>query len=161
MAILIYIGINLKTQDKGEKNMNDELATNEDFELDELMTPEEMALYKKLHEKKKAQQKAMNGVKDKLFNTLTGEFGGIISKVKKDVVTVSLKDPYEDGNIYAITFGSEEETEQEIDTQALAKAIIDQNLDAIEPIMGISNSMKVSGSFEGKKLFWQIRKRPA
>jgi len=133
----------------------------EKVQTSNLMTPEEMALLKKLQEKRKAQQKAMGGIKDNLFETLTSTFGAAMSKVKKDVVTVSLKEAYADGNIYAITFGVEDDEsgEQDVDTGALALSIIDGHIDTIEPIMGISNSVKVTGTYEGKKLFWQIRKR--
>ena len=125
----------------------------------ELMTPEEMALLKKLQEKRKAQQKAMGGVKDDLFQTLTKGFGKDVYKAKKDVVTISTKDPYTDGNIYAITFGVEEE-DSDVDQKALVASILEGSMNTIDAIMGISNSIKVSGTYEGKKLFWQIRKRP-
>lgn len=141
--------------------MEQELAK---IQEEQLMTPEEMALLKKLQEKRKAQQKALGGVKEKLFEELTENFGSAMSKVKKDVVTISIKEPAPDGNIYAITFGVENEDEdqdQEIDTNQLATKIIEQNMSIIEPLMGISQSIKVSGTYKGKKLFWQIRKRPA
>ena len=132
---------------------------NEVAEQADLMTPEEMAMLKTLQAKRKAQQASMGGHKDALFAALTDAFGPTIAKVKKDVVTISTGDPLEDGNIYAITFGSDEETEQEVDTKELATTLISNHLAAIEPIMGISSSMKVTGTYEGKKLYWQIRKR--
>lgn len=130
----------------------------------DLMTPEELALLKRLQEKRKAQQKQLGSIKETLFTDLTSLFGAAMSKAKKDVVTVSLKSdkPYSDGNIYAVTFGVDDESEtEEIDTHALALSIIEKTIDKVEPLMGISNSLKVTGTFEGKKLFWQIRKRSA
>ena len=129
------------------------------FDESDLMTPEEMVMLKKLTEKRKSQQKAMSGIKDNLFQTLTGAFGAAFSKVKKDVVTVSTKEKMPDGNIYSITFGVEADDKDGVDTNALAISVIEGHLDVIEPIMGISNSLKVDGTYEGKKLFWQIRKR--
>jgi hypothetical protein len=125
-----------------------------------LMTPEEMAKLKALQEKSKAMKKALGGVKDDLFQSLTEKFAPTITKVKKDQVTVSTGEALEDGNIYAISFGSEEEVDQEVDTKKLAETIIGENLATIEQIMGISNSMKITGTFEGKSYFWQVRKRP-
>ena len=136
--------------------MNDELQT--DLSAD-LMTPEEMAMFKKLKAKSQAMQKAMGGIKENLFQTLTKAYGSTLAKVKKDVVTISTGVAMPDGNIYAITFGVEGEEEGEVDTKALATKLIEDNLQEIEPIMGISNSLKITGTFEGKKLFWQVRKR--
>ena len=136
-----------------------EVAETPVTEESDLLTPEELAMLKKLTAKRKAQQAGMSKHKDNLFESLTTAFGPTIAKVKKDVVTISTGDPLEDGNVYAITFGSDEETEQEVDTKELATTIIGNHLAAIEPIMGISSSMKVTGTYEGKKLYWQIRKR--
>lgn len=123
-----------------------------------LMTPDELALLKKLQEKRKAMSKAMSGEKEKLFESLTKNFAGIISKAKKDIVTVSTKDGYEDGQDYSITFGVDEDKE-EIDGDKVARQILDDNLSVIESLIGISNSLKVQGTYEGQKLFWQVRKR--
>ena len=124
------------------------------------MTPEELALYKKLTEKRKAQQKAMAGVKDQLFNLLTESYGATFARAKKDVTTLSLKDPFDDGNKYSVTFGSDEDIAADIDPNQVVTEIIENNLSTIEPIMGISNSLKVSGTYQDKKLFWQIRRLP-
>ena len=48
---------------------------NEELEAAELMTPEEMSMLKTLQEKSKAMKKAMGGVKEKLFQSLTQTFG--------------------------------------------------------------------------------------
>jgi hypothetical protein len=139
--------------------------------LDNLMSPEELALFKKLQAKNKAMKKAMGGHKENLFNLLTENYLGQITQAQKNVVTVSTKEAQPDGFLYAISYGVEtEESESDLDTNALAVKIITDNLATIEPIMGISNSMKVSGEIdtgnvdsEGKpikeKVFWQIRKR--
>jgi hypothetical protein len=128
-------------------------------EAPELMSPEEMAMLKKLQAKSKAMKAAMGGIKTDLFQVLTQTFGATISKVKKDVVTISTGEPMADENIYAITFGVETTEDGDVDTKALAVQIIENHLSEIEPIMGIGNSLKIAGTFEGKKLFWQIRKR--
>jgi len=130
------------------------------IEASGLMTPEELALLKQLQDKRKAQMKQMGSIKENLFKSLTESFGMAISKAKKDLVTVSTK-VLDDGNIYAITFGAESEEDVDINTEVLAEEIISQHLSDVEPIMGIASSMKVSGTYEGKKLFWQIRKRSA
>ena len=129
-------------------------------EASEFMTPDELELLKKLQAKRKAQVSQMGAVKETLFQNLTKTFGSIISKCKKDLVTVS-SPVMEDGNIYAVTFGIEDETKSEVNTEELAKSIIEAHLATIEPIMGIGSSTKISGTYEGKKLFWQIRKRQA
>lgn len=127
---------------------------------DDLMTPEEMQLLKKLQAKRKSQQKALSGVKDKLFEDLTLGFAETISTIKRDAVTISTKEDYSDGNTYAITFGSNEEVEGDgIDGKQLSIDILDMHLSTIDAIMGISNSIKIAGVFEGKKVFWQIRKK--
>lgn len=128
-------------------------------EMADLMTPEEIALFKKLQAKKKAMQQAMSGHKEKLFKNLTEDFGATISKAKKDVVTISTGEPLEDGNIYAITFGSDEQEDADLDSKALAESIIQKFLATIEPIMGTGNSVKVTGTYQDKKLFWQVRRR--
>jgi hypothetical protein len=137
------------------------LASVEEIDEDGLMTPEELALLKKLNAKRKKQKEQLSGAKENLFQSLTEEFAAIISKAKKDAVTVSSKEACSDGNSYAVTFGvvPDNEEESDIDADALVKAIVEQNLSTIEPIMGISNSMKVTGEYEGRKLFWQIRKK--
>lgn len=131
----------------------------DDLGLDStLMTPEEMAQYKALQQKMKDMKKAVGPAKDKLFTDLTEAFGALIYKAKKDIVTISTGEPYEDGNIYAITMGVDEEKE-EINTKELAVQIIENKLSTIESLMGISNSLTVKGEYDGKKLYWQIRKR--
>ena len=135
-----------------------DLQTATDFDSSDLMTPEELAMLKKLQEKRKAQQKQMGSIKDSLFISLTENFGPLMSKIKKDVVTVNTKIPFADGNRYAITFGMDVEETEELDTAALAVKIMEASLDKVEPIMGISNSLKLTGEYEGKKLFWQVRK---
>ena len=144
--------------------MNEEALEIQDqgqVEEDMLMTPEEMALLKKLQAKRKQQQKAMSGVKETLFQDLTMGFGEPMSMIKKDITTISTKEEYADGNVYSITFGSDEEVESSIDPKELAASILDEHLSKIEAIMGISNSIKLPGTFEGKKVFWQIRKPKA
>ena len=140
--------------------MTDEVTTTTD---NDLMTPEELALLKKLQAKRKAQQAKMGETKETFFTTLTEKFAAIMGKCRKDVITVGMdaKKPFSDGNIYAVTFGIDDEKPEEIDTHSLAERIVTENIETIEPLMGISNSLKVSGTYEGKKLFWQIRKRPA
>ena len=143
--------------------MTDEVTTTQD---NDLMTPEELALLKKLQAKRKAQQAKMGETKETFFTTLTEKFAAIMGKCRKDVITVGMdsKKPFSDGNIYAVTFGIDDEKpegQEEIDTHSLAERIVSENIETIEPLMGISNSLKVSGTYEGKKLFWQIRKRPA
>jgi hypothetical protein len=144
-----------------EPLMNEEIQTTEELATDDLMTPEEMAMLKKLQEKRKAQMKQMSSHKENLFQTLTSEFGQVMAKVKKDISTISTKNPLDDGNVYAITFGVESDDDEDspIDSEAVAKELIEKHLSTIEPIMGISNSLKVSGTYEGQKLYWQIRKR--
>jgi len=134
-------------------------AVSEMEETSDLMTPEEMAMLKKLQAKRKSQQKAMGATKQTLFEELTTLFGDQIKSIKKEVRTISTKVPRPDGNIYAISFGSDEDTDADVDTVTLANDILDHNPDVVASIMGISNSIKVSGSYEGQKLFWQIRKR--
>jgi len=139
--------------------MTEEITKVED--LSELMTPEEMAMFKKLQAKRKAMQKASGSLKEQLFKSLTENYAPTIVKAKKDVVTISLDKPFSDGNTYAISFGVEEDEDntEEVDSSALALKLIEENIGNIEPLMGISNSLKLSGQYEGKKLFWQIRKR--
>ena len=131
----------------------------EEMETPELMSPEEMAMLKKLQAKAKSMKAAMGGIKTDLFQVLTTTFGATISKVKKDVVTISTGEALADGNIYALTFGVEGQEDGDVNTKELATKIIEDHLSEIEPIMGIGNSLKIAGTFEGKKLFWQIRKR--
>lgn len=130
-----------------------------EVEDNELMTPEEMALWKKLQEKRKKQKNLLKGTKDELFNSLTENFGSAMAKCKKDVSTISMKEKAEDGNLYAISFGVEEEESEEIDTEALAQRIINENMHLIDQLMGMSSSAKLSGEYNDKKLFWQIRKK--
>lgn len=126
----------------------------------DLMTPEELAQLKELQAKRKEMQKAMSGVKESFFKTLTETYGSVLAKVKKDVVTISTKEAHSDGNIWAITFGVEEDTKEgDIDTKELTTTIIDAHLANIERLMGISNSLKVQGEVEGKKVYFQFRKR--
>lgn len=141
--------------------MNDVEAASGNKEA--LMSPEEMALLKKLQGKQKAMKQAMGSVRESLFQTLTTKFGAAISKVKKDVVTITTKTAVDDGNIYSISMGVVEKKDEEgdVDTAGLASEIIDSNLATIDSLMGISSSMRVAGTFEGKELFWSIRKRAA
>lgn len=125
----------------------------------ELMTPEEMALFKKLQEKRKKQKSLLKGTKEELFNSLTENFGSAMAKAKKDVSSISMKEKAEDGNLYAISFGVEDDETEEIDTEALAQRIINENMHLIDQLMGLSNSAKLTGEYNGKKLFWQIRKK--
>lgn len=131
------------------------------IDTSELMTPEELALFKKLQAKRKAQQKMLGTVKDELFQNLTQTFGQLVSRAKTDVSTVSTKEPYTDGNIYAVSFGVDEDKADEVDHDKVTRDLLDKFLPVIESIMGVSNSMKITGTFSGKKLFWQVRKRSA
>jgi len=134
------------------------VAGDNGIDMGDLMSPEEMAQYKALQQKMKAQKAAVGPAKSKLFNTLTEKFAGLILQAKKDIVTISTGEAYLDGNIYTVTFGVDEEKEV-IDTKKLTLDIIDANQAPIESLMGIADSLKVNGEFNGKKLFWQIRKR--
>lgn len=144
--------------------MTEEMATTEQT-MDsgaELMTPEELALLKKLQAKRKQQQKALSGAKESLFDNLTEQFIEQMKKQKKDLITISTgKEPYSDGNLYAITFGTDtsEDGDEQTDSKELAVSILDSHINTIDMLMGISNSIKVTGDFQGQKAYWQIRKR--
>ncbi|KKQ34589.1 MAG: hypothetical protein US52_C0053G0012 [candidate division WS6 bacterium GW2011_GWA2_37_6] len=142
--------------------MTEEVTTTQDDEMSGMMTPEELAMWKKLQAKRKAMTKQMGSIKEVLFKALTQNFASSIVRAKKDIVTISTKEKYVDGNAYSISFGVEQEESEnsdELDTNELAVRILDENIGNLEPIMGIANNVKLSGTYEGKKLFWIIRKK--
>ena len=126
----------------------------------EMMSVDELELLKKLQKKQKAQKAASGKIRENLFNKLTEAYADAITMAKKNLVTISTKTPLEDGNVYTITLGEKEKDDQEdVNTSNLAKEIVGQNLPVIESLMGIAFSMQVNGTYEGKELYWQIRKR--
>lgn len=141
-----------------DENTAMEATEEEDFSFDDLMSPEEMATLKALKEKAKNMKAGLEKGKGVMFEKLVVNFAERISQASKDVVTVSTKEPYTDGNLYSITFGAEEKKEA-IDTNALAKEILDEYLTNIEQFMGLSDSVRFNGQYQGEKVYFQIRKR--
>jgi len=133
----------------------------ESFDMNDLMTPEEFEQFKALEAKIKKQKKMAGQMKGKVFEDLTAKFGSTMSSLVKQQITISTKDAYSDGQIYSITFGVEQDEQPDIDTKELTTNIIDEFLSKVEPIMGVAKSLNLTGTYEGDKLFWQIRKRDA
>ena len=142
--------------------MQDVATTNEaSFDESAMVSPEEFELFKQLQAKIKKQKEMAGQLKGKLFEELTNDFGSAFFNLVKEQVTISTKEAYSDGNIYAITFGVDKEEGEEVDTKELTTRVIDEYLSKLEPMMGTAKSIKLTGTYEGKELFWQIRKRDA
>ncbi len=142
--------------------MQDLATVEQSMETSDLMTPEELALFKKLKEKAKKQKELQKEVRENTFENLTNDFASIIMQAKKELVSISPKDALDDGMKYTITFGEDTSDDDEsIDTNQIALDLLEKYLPKIEAIMGISNSVKLTGTYQGKSLFWQVRRREA
>ena len=121
------------------------------------ITPERLAEFKKMQEEYKQWKSDLTENKKELFEKIIAQAGEALGKVKKTVVTVSTKEAYKDGNIWAISFGLSAEAEG--DTQEIAVGIMDEFLTEVESNIGIQSSVKLEGSYKGKEMFLQFRKR--
>jgi len=127
------------------------------------MSPEELRELKRLTEKMKAHKKELGSEKETLAKDIYNAFATAIRSCKKDVVTISTgKVAYADGNVWAISVGSEV-TEEDVNAAEIAVSIIDEHLAGIESAMGLGNSLKiVFDEGEGEEItkrFVQFRKR--
>ena len=125
------------------------------------MTPEKIAELKKLQAEYKEYREGLKENKTELFANILEQFGDKFVALKKDLTTISTGEAFSDGNTWAITFGveaSEDDAEAE-DSKAVAKELLEAHLDAIEHIIGIGSSGKITGDFQGQKCYLQFRKR--
>ena len=123
------------------------------------MTAEELQQLKDLTAKFKEGKKEAGALKDTLFEKVIGTFGAKIASVKKDIVTITTKEAYSDGNVWAITVGIENDDAEEANTSELAVEVMEDVIADVEAVLGLGSSVKVAGTYEGQKMSVQFRKR--
>ena len=124
------------------------------------MTPEKIAELKKLQAEYKEYREGLKENKTELFGEILEMFGDRFESLKKDLTTISTGEPFTDGNVWAITFGVEAGSEDEAkDSKEVAKELLEAHLDAIEHIIGIGSSGKITGKYKGQNCYLQFRKR--
>ena len=124
------------------------------------MTPEKIAELKILQAEYKEYREGLKENKTELFASILEQFGDKFVALKKDLTTISTGEAFTDGNTWAITFGVEAGSDEESeDGKAVAKELLETHLDAIEHIIGIGSSGKITGKFQGQDCYLQFRKR--
>lgn len=110
------------------------------------MTPEELQMFKELTAKYKEVKAEAGTKKNELFEKVIGSFGAKIASVKKDIVTITTKEAYTDGNVWSITIGMEGDESADVDTAELAVEVMDDILSDVESVLGLGSSVKVAGT---------------